>query len=246
MTAALVLAVLVGAVMQRVTGMGFALVAAPFVILALGPSAGVLVIAALGVLAALVVLGRVRADVDWPTLGRLLPGALLGIAAGTAAAAVLDAAWAQVAAGALIIAGLIGSAVVVRARTLPRSLVVVSATGLASGAMGVVAGVSGPAMAVLAVLTRWDTVRFAATMQPYFVLTGLFTVAARLLVEPGVGGRLGVVTWALIAAALGAGVALGELVAKRLSAAAAHRLVVVLAAAGALATIADGVARLLR
>lgn len=244
MTAALVLAVLVGAVMQRVTGMGFALVASPFVILALGPAAGVLVIALLGVLAALIVLGRVRQDVDWATLGRLLPGALLGIVAGAGAAAVLEAAWAQVVAGVLIILGLVGSAVVVRARTMPRSLGLVGGTGFASGAMGVVAGVSGPAMAVLAVLTRWDTVRFAATMQPYFVVTGVGTVAARLLVEPAAGSQLDAMTWALIAVALGAGVALGELVAKRLSAAAAHRLVVVLAAAGALTTIADGVARL--
>lgn len=244
MTVALVLAVLAGAVMQRVTGMGFALVSSPFVILVLGPAAGVLVINVLGVAASLIVLGRVRADVEWGTVGRLLPGALVGIGAGTALAAVLAAQWAQVLAGALILLGLAGSAVVVRFRTLPRSTGLITASGLASGAMGALAGVGGPAMAVLSVLTRWDPVRFAATLQPYFVAIGVVTVATRVIVQPTAAGGMSAATWALIGVAMVVGVGLGELVARWLTAAAARRLIVALAAAGALATIADGVARL--
>jgi uncharacterized protein len=243
-TAVLLLAVLLGAVMQRVTGMGFALVSSPFVILVLGPAAGVLLINMLGIVASLIVLGRVRRDVEWGTVGRLLPGALVGIGAGTALAAVLAPQWAQILAGALILLGLIGSAVVVRARTLPRSTALVTSTGLASGAMGALAGVGGPAMAVLSVLTRWDHVRFAATLQPYFIATGVVTVALRLLVEPTAVGGLSTATWALIGLALVVGVALGELLARWLKPSAARRLVVALATAGALATIADGAARL--
>jgi hypothetical protein len=56
-------AVLVGASAQRVTGLGFSLVASPFMVLLLGPFNGVLVVNACAVVAALAVLSQVWRDV---------------------------------------------------------------------------------------------------------------------------------------------------------------------------------------
>ena len=76
-------AVAVGAGTQRITGLGFALVAAPFLVLLLGPFAGVLVVNVLGVAASVLVLVQVRRDVELrrglllsaPALVAVVPGA---------------------------------------------------------------------------------------------------------------------------------------------------------------------------
>ena len=57
-------AVALGAGTQRITGLGFALVSAPFLVLLLGPFAGVFVVNVLGVAASVLVLAQVRRDVD--------------------------------------------------------------------------------------------------------------------------------------------------------------------------------------
>ena len=57
-------AVAVGAATQRVTGLGFSLVSAPFLVLLLGPFAGVLVANVLGVAVSSLVLAQLWRDVD--------------------------------------------------------------------------------------------------------------------------------------------------------------------------------------
>ncbi|MCZ2264727.1 TSUP family transporter, partial [Isoptericola sp. QY 916] len=61
----LVLAILVGGALQRVTGMGFGLVAGPFIVLLVGPLEGVLFVNLAGAIASALILGRVARDVDW-------------------------------------------------------------------------------------------------------------------------------------------------------------------------------------
>lgn len=72
-------AVLVGASMQRITGMGFALVAAPFLVPLLGPVDGVILVNLCSVLTAAIILTRVVRDVDWRRAGVLALFALVGI-----------------------------------------------------------------------------------------------------------------------------------------------------------------------
>lgn len=55
----LALAVFVGAAMQRLTGMGFALVSAPFVVLIMGPVTGIVLVNVCGALSSLLILFRV-------------------------------------------------------------------------------------------------------------------------------------------------------------------------------------------
>jgi uncharacterized protein len=76
-------AVSVGAGTQRITGLGFALVAAPFLVLLLGPFTGVLVVNVLGVAASVLVLVQVRRGTG--TAPELLAGAASGFVNATAA-----------------------------------------------------------------------------------------------------------------------------------------------------------------
>src|SRR5699024_2303500 len=66
------LAVLAGAVSVRTTGMGFALLSSPFLVMALGPVEGILVTNVCGIVAALLNLTVVRADLDWSRAAKVV------------------------------------------------------------------------------------------------------------------------------------------------------------------------------
>ncbi len=77
-----VAAVLLGAALQRVTGIGFALVVAPFLVLLLGPVQGVLLVNFTGGLTSGLILLQVLRQVEWRSYAVLAPAALVGIAVG--------------------------------------------------------------------------------------------------------------------------------------------------------------------
>lgn len=80
LTTGLVLgAVVMGAGMQRITGMGFALVAAPFLVLLLGPVEGVVLVNVCGAVTAGAIIVRVVRDIDWKRYAALTASAVLGI-----------------------------------------------------------------------------------------------------------------------------------------------------------------------
>lgn len=244
MTAIVVSAVFAGTAAQRVTGVGFALVVAPFAVLTLGASSGVVLVNLCGGIAAAAITSRVWPSVEWPVVARLLPAMLLGVAGGTAVAATLPPGPAQVAVGAALLVSLAGSTVVGRIGALRRSTGALYGFGAAAGVMGAVAGISGPALSVLAVASRWDQARFAATMQPCFTATSVAAVAARVLAEPRSWPTLPVPAWICLAAGMVAGTAVGDRIARRLPPSAARRAVTLLAAVGGALAIREGVARL--
>ncbi|WP_448641616.1 TSUP family transporter [Geodermatophilus sp. URMC 63] len=233
-------AVALGAGTQRITGLGFALVSAPFLVLLLGPFAGVLVVNVLGVAAAVLVLAQVRRDVDVrrglllsaPALLAVLPGAWV---ARHTAPAVL-----QVLVGGSVVVALLALLVIGRrsgARggsapgTGPGPVVL---AGAASGFMNATAGVGGPALTVYAVATGWPQRAFAATAQLCFTVIGAATVAAKGLPS------LPVVDWAVAAAALAAGLVAGTALSTRVRPSAARAAALALALVGSLATVVDG------
>lgn len=238
MTALLVIAVLVASAVQRLTGIGFAMLVAPFVVLALGPGPGVVLVNALGIVSAVLVMVRVRQDIHWPAVGGLLPSAAVGVLLGVVITRALSVAAAQIAAGAVIMLAVGTSVLVVRTTSVARTTTVTAVAGTASGLMGALAGVGGSAMAVLAILTRWEAKDFAATMQPYFALLGVITITGRLLADPRTWPGLSLPVWACLATAMVVGLVLGERVVP--SPALARNVVVLLAGAGGLLAVVDG------
>jgi uncharacterized membrane protein YfcA len=232
-------AVALGAATQRITGLGFALVAAPFLVLLLGPFAGVLVINVLGVVASVLVLAQVRRDVDVrrglllsaPALVAVLPGALVARHTAPAVLQVLVG-------GCVVVALLVVLGTARRSDTRPASGTGTGAAllaGAASGFMNATAGVGGPALTVYAVASRWPQRAFAATAQLCFVVIGTATVAAKGL--PSLAAR----DWAVAAAALAAGLGVGTLLARRVSPTRARTAALALALVGSVATVVDGV-----
>jgi uncharacterized membrane protein YfcA len=226
--------VLVGAGAQRVTGLGFSLVASPFLVLLLGPFNGVLVVNACGAVTAFVVLTQVWRDVDLRRAVLLIVSALPAVAAGAWMARSLPAAPLAIVVGVLILVALVAVVASERARVLRGTPGAVIA-GLGSGFLNVTVGAGGPAVAVYAVSTGWAQRRFAATAQLIFGVLGVASLVAK-------GGRpsMAAAGWLTVAGGLLAGILVGNQVAARVSPERAQTAVIILAMAGAVLTVIKG------
>lgn len=238
--ALLVVAVLLGSAAQRLTGVGFALVVAPFAVLSEGAQGGVVVVCLVGASGAAAVLVLTRHSVDLPVLRGLLPPAGVGVVVGAALLAVLPAGPAQAAAGAAVVLGVLAAAFAGRLRPVTGDRSVLWLAGMASGAMSALAGLAGPALAAFALLTRWPQERFVATVQPYFIIVGAGTVAVTLLADTESWPTMPRPVWLALGAAVLAGTALGGWAQARLPAAWARAGVLVVSLAGGVVTMADG------
>jgi uncharacterized membrane protein YfcA len=248
--ALLVLAILVGGTLQRISGMGFGLVAGPFIVLLVGPLEGVLFVNLAGAIASTLILGRVVRLVEWRRYAWLaatsvlvtVPAALLLRDASSAAL--------EVTVGAVVIAAMTLAVVTTRLRKegahplRGEARWPLAATGMASGFGSVAAGIGGPPVAVYAVLSGWDPRGFAATAQPFFATNALAALVAKLVFADASFPPFAGWQWATVLGAIVAGLAVGELLAPRVSAAAIRRGLIALAYLGGAATLVQGVAHL--
>ncbi len=114
MSALVLAAVFVGAVAQRVTGLGFALVVSPVLVILLGPFDGVLIVNLCGALSAAIILAGVRRHVEWRRYLFLAIPALVGIVPGALLAYLLPDEALEIGIGRLLIAALTTSLVLRR------------------------------------------------------------------------------------------------------------------------------------
>ncbi len=229
------LGVLVGALTQRITGVGFALVAAPLLVLVGGPFQGILLANLLGSIVAAVVLLSSWRDVDWRKAVLLGIPALIAVPIGAWVARTLPPAPLLVLVGLLVVIALTAVLLSERARVLrgPGGAV---AAGAASGFMNVTAGVGGPAIVLYAVSTAWEHRRFLATFQAYTVVVSVASMLAK-------GGlpRVSSAQLLLCLAGLAAGLAGGQVLSGRVDHESARRLAIGLALVSAVATVLKGV-----
>lgn len=233
-------AVLAGSLLQRVTGMGFALVSAPFLVLIVGPSSGVILLHLCSLGTAGTILVLVRHDIDWHRALTLLGPACLGTVCGALIVRVTSVPVLQVAVGLLVVISLSIPVLVRSLRVEPRTRYVLT-SGYFSGLMGSTAGLAGPALSVLAVITRWNPRSFAATMQPFFVLLAVFTIGTYLVTDPASMPALGLATWIVIVCACVVGIVVGDFAARRLPVHLAHVALVTIALLGGALTAVRGI-----
>lgn len=241
MIAPVLVAVFVGAVAQRVTGLGFALVVAPVLVILLGPFDGVLVVNLCSVLSASLILAGVRRDVEWRRYRLLAGPAVVGIVPGALLAHLLPDPALEFGIGVLLVAALTTSLALRRTARVIDGPGVIAGFGFAAGAMNAAAGIGGPSVSVYAVVSRWEQRGFAATLQPFFLTTGAVSLITKLVIAPDRWPDLGPAAWVGIVVTLVAGVGAGTLLAPRIATRGARAAVVVLAFAGAASAIVNGV-----
>jgi uncharacterized protein len=232
-TAAATAAVLVGAAIQRVSGLGFALISAPFLVIVLGPYNGISLANTLGIGVSLATLATSWRHVDTSRVVTLVAAGLVGVLPGVLVAQTVPDGPLQVLIGGLIVLGLafsVGTPDVKVRPTTPVNL----GTGLASGFMTAAAGIGGPALVLYATATAWEQAAFAATAQISF--------AAQAGLALGLKGMptLQPYQWGLFALAVIAGLLGGAVLARRVPPAAAKRLAITLALLGAAGTFVEG------
>lgn len=228
-------ATFVGAVAQRSTGMGFALLASPFLTLVLGPFEGILVANVCGTVASALNLTQVWRDVDWRRALVLVPTGVLGVIPGAVAVLLAPQAPLMVGVSLVVIVGL-ALTLLLRGRTLPNSRSLAATGGLASGFMNVTAGVGGPGVVIYARATGWTHRHFAATAQLHFCTLGIVSLAAKQALP-----TLPVLGWAALGASLLGGLLVGNRLSLRLDPVLAMRLVMIVAIAGATVALLRGV-----
>ncbi len=241
---ALLVAVLVGGALQRVAGMGFAMVVAPSVVLVLDGQQGVVLTNLLGAVAGGALIWAVRHDIDWKKMWLLSGGTVVGSVLGAYIVGVLDAAVLRLVLGVVLLLGIAASLFVGRfGRHLSDPSWAVLAGG-GTGALVAISGIGGPPMTVYAVASNWQHRSFAATMQPCVALS---SIVGALSVVIGVPSSVPVMPswlWGSAAAALIAGLVIGQLLARVVRPAVGRWIVITLSAIGAVVAIASGISAL--
>jgi uncharacterized membrane protein YfcA len=227
------LAVLAGAGAQAITGIGFSLVCAPLLTLALGGGDGVRVANLLAIGVNLLLL-----RMEWRSaelrhvLMLLIPATLVAAATAWAIGGANPRAL-SVASGAVVLLAIGVLARGVRSAALAGRAGAVVA-GAVSGAMNVAGGVGGPAVAAYALNADWPVKRMRATLATYFLGINVVSVATRgipALPAPFLAG---------LAAAVAVGFGAGSLLSRRLDAHVVRSGTLLLAAAGACAAVVQG------
>ena len=229
----MMLSVVLAATTQRVTGLGFALVSAPLLVLASGPVSGVLLANCLSLITNLFVLAQTWRQVDLKRVLLLAIPALCLVPVGQIVARHLPSALLMIGIGGLVLAALAAVRLLRRTAVFSGSGGAIAA-GALSGFMNVTAGVGGPAMTLYAIGSRWPHYSFVGSMQLYFAMLNTGSIIAKGL------PRLGLMALAGALSALALGLAFGNLAARRIAPERARAAVLVLAVAGAIGTIVKG------
>ncbi|MFF5496248.1 TSUP family transporter [Streptomyces aquilus] len=225
--------VLLGSSVQWLTGMGFALVAVPALILLLGPAQGVVLAnCASGVICVVGLAGgwrRVRLTAMVP----LCVAAACTVPAGAWLTRRLPQPVLLLVMGGLVTAAVL---LVMRGARLPalRGTKGAVAAGAAGGFMNSAAGVGGPPISLYALNAGWTVREFVPNAMFYGVVVNAFSVAANGVPE------LGAPQWAVVIAAMATGGVIGRTLASRIPEQRARLLVLLLALTGGVTAVGKG------
>jgi uncharacterized membrane protein YfcA len=240
MFAVVLIAVVAGALAQRLAGLGFGLLVSPVLVVLLGPFDGVMIINLCGATSSLLILSRVWRHVHWRRYFGLALAAVAGVLPGAWLASNVPEAPLEICIGVLLIIALLASQRLTRSAWHASGPVPLVSLGFSSGLMNAAAGVGGPAITAYAIATRWEQKSFSATLQPYFVTTGLTSLVSKYVLSGGHVPALEGWQWLGILAAMITGIVAGDLLTGRVRPGAVRRIVVAIAYLGAVSTLAKG------
>ncbi|MDK1474437.1 sulfite exporter TauE/SafE family protein [Streptomyces sp. 549] len=225
--------VFLGSSVQRMVGIGFGLVAAPGLVLLVGPLDGVALANCAGIAISGVGLLATWRRVRLRSMVPLVAAAALTVPLGAHVARRLPEPVLLTAVGLLVTVAVL---LLVRGVRVPalRGRGGAAAAGAASGFLNSSAGLGGPAVSLYAVNAGWTAREFLPNAQFYGLLVNLFSLAAK-----GVP-HLPAPAWALSAAAMAVGLVAGHLLAARTPEHRARQVVLGLAMGGGLLTATKG------
>jgi uncharacterized protein len=229
--------VLAGASVQWLTGMGFALVAVPALVLVLGPGTGVaLAICAAGAIS-VVGLAESWRNVRLTAMVPLIAAAACTIPAGTWTAAQLPEPMLLIGVGTLVSTAVLLLMGGLRVPAL-RGTGGAVAAGAVGGFMNSSAAVGGPPLSLYALNAGWTVREFVPNAQFYGVVVNALSLAAN-----GVP-RLNASVWVLVVVAMTTGATIGKVLAGRVPDGHARRLVLLLALGGGTSALVKGLWKL--
>lgn len=241
MAIALITAVLVGSILQRIAGVGFAMVVAPFAIILLPGAQGIVFSNIMGAVAAAVLIWPVRKAIDVYRLVLLVSSSVVGAIIGALIVRGLDTALFRIVVGVVLLLSIGVSLLAAKAKRVmavtPASLV----GGAATGMLVTMAGLGGPPMSIYAVVTDWEQHKFVGTMQPFVVVCTLIGATAVVTTSPNAIPDLSFGLWAVLIVTLLVGLIAGQYFNRAVSARTGRNIVVLLGMLGALAAIIFGV-----
>lgn len=233
-----IIAVLLAGLLQRLTGIGFALVASPILIVAVGADEAVRLVIVTSLVSSSYSFAATRMAWQPRQVLPLLPFAILAIWPSAVLARAVNPAVSTMVAGVVVLVAL---GIAMRSRGVPGGSTWNQAAlaGSLSGAMNAVAALGGPMAAAYGIGRRWGS-SLVPNMQFFLLVTSVAVLAVRGWPAATSGWQLG----ALMAAAA-VGVWFGGRVAARFSVRTASRVTALIALVGALAAISRGVAGLM-
>lgn len=223
-----------GSLIQRVTGMGLALVASPLLVLVLGATTGVQMIQAVGIVVCLISAWMLRRDINFGRVAILLAASLIGIVPGSWMARSLPSGWLMIVIGCITLIALFSTRILRRSNVFTGTKGVAIAGGL-SGFMNVAAGVGGPPMVIYANSTRWRYTEYVATVQLFFSGVNLLSLIGRGF--PAVTS----VAWIVVVISSASGLLLGHLTGQYIRDDFARRAVFIIALFGSITAVIRGI-----
>lgn len=237
--------VLIGSFLQRVSGMGLGLVAGPILSLMLGPVEGILVVNVLALINAALTTYSVRENVDWKKFATISSVMIIGAIPGAMLIKVVSGPLLMVIVGVLLLIAL--AVVTFGQNRIPRAdgTGPAVASGIIGGFMNTLAGIAGPAITVYAQASRWDQRVYAATLQPIFIISASVSILVKMVGGVGDLGSLSVWVWVFGVIAMIVGIYLGALIGDRVSKPQARKLALFLATAGGVSALVRGLVGML-
>lgn len=243
---AIFLVFLVGALMQRVSGMGVGLLAGPVVSLLLGPIEGILVVNLVAAVNGAMGAWSLRRDIEWHKVALIGPVMIFGAITGTWFIACVSTGWLQAIVGALLLVALLTMTVGKNYVPVARGKAPALGAGLFAGFMNTLAGVAGPSITVYALASRWPQRPYAATLQPLFAIAGLLSFIVKSL--GGMGDLSGVppAVWPAGIVACIIGIFFGTHISRYVNREKARNIAITIASLGAVTVFVRGVFELIR
>ena len=223
--------IVVGALIQAATGMGFSLVAAPPLIMLLGPREGVGAVVVLAALSSVLPLVRDGRHAQPGAVARLLVPTLLCTPLIAWALHDIDTRWLALGAGVGVTVAVAILASGVRWGWLRHPLGAVT-TGATSALLNVVGGVGGPPIGIYSANAGWAPVTTRANMHSFFIMQNIVTALIVGVVLPGL--------WQL--AALAVGTLSGLLLSGRMSVPVLRTVVLVISFVGGVSLVVGALA----